>query len=384
MRVSYRLPPEPGGKERHVECLTREQLSRGHEVTLAFRRGRPAPHGATVLALRPTALSRVLGAKSDVLAFAAETAHALRDAGHLDVVHVHGDHVEAAVLGPVCRRLRVPMVLTVHGALTRRHRRFAERALRSVGAFIALGSRTADDLIASGADPRRILTISSGLDLAETSRLRDGSAAREAGLVVSVGALEPVKDHGLLIEAVHELRRTRPGLRLIIAGEGPERSRLRRLARASRAITLAGQLPHEDVYRLVRRAQAFVLASRRLVGKGEGVPTAALEALALGTPVVLSSEASLEPVVTDREAYRTFASGSVAGLVAVLSAVLDDEDSRRRMSVRGRLAVAALDWPAVADAVEHWYQVALNGDSMASHREPMTPLVPRRDGGAGR
>jgi glycosyltransferase involved in cell wall biosynthesis len=360
-RISYRMPPEPGGKERHVECLTREQLRRGHEVVLAFRRGETVPDGAMVLPIRPTGLSRALAVKSDVLAFAAETARALRKADAVDLVHLHGDHVEAAVLGPTCRRLGIPLVLTVHGALTQRHRRFGASALRGVAAFIALGSRTAEDLTAFGADPRRILIMSSGLDIEGIAGFSK-EPVREPGLVVSVGSLEPMKNHALLIEAVHMLRRTRPEIRLLIAGEGPERGRLRRLAGMGTGITLLGQLRRDDVYRLLQRAQLFVLASRRLGGKGEGVPTAALEALALGTPVVVSSEALLDPVVPDRGTYRTFGSGSVDDLVAILGALLDDEQGRQRMSTLGRRAAAALDWPTVAGRVEEWYRVALGGD----------------------
>jgi glycosyltransferase involved in cell wall biosynthesis len=367
VRVSYSVPPEPGGKERHVECLTREQLKRGHEVTLAFRRGDVVPEGATVLPTRPTPLSVALGVRSDVLAFAAEVGRALRDAGPADLVHLHGDHVEAAVLGPVCRRRGVPLLLTVHGAMTRRHRPMARRALRTVDAFIALGTRPHGDLVELGVDPKRILAMSSGLDLEGVSGLRD-PVVRVPGLVVSVGSLDPVKNHELVIEAVNVLRRTRPGARLVIAGEGPERNRLRGLSGTGGAIELAGHLGRNEIYELVRRAQVFVLASRRLESKGEGVPTAALEALALGTPVVLSSEASLDPVVPDHGVYRTFRSGSLDDLVAVLGAVLDDEEGRSRMSEMGMRAVAALDWPVVAGRVEEWCRVALptgsrNGDA---------------------
>ncbi|WP_188192433.1 glycosyltransferase family 4 protein [Nonomuraea sp. SYSU D8015] len=359
VRVSYRVPPEPGGKERHVECLTREQLNRGHEVVLAFRRGKVVPEGAKVLATTPTTLSRALSAKSDVLAFAAEVGRALRSCRTPDLVHLHGDHMEASILGPVCRRLGLPLVLTVHAALSRRHHRFASMALRNVDAFIALGSATADDLVRRGVDPRRIHIASSGLDLRAITSLPQTSSGQQPGLVVSVGSLEPMKNHALLIDAFHVLRATRPELRLVIVGDGPEMNRLRGLAGEGNGVELPGQLPREEVYRLMRRAQAFVLASRRLEGKGEGVPTAALEALALGTPVIVSSDATLDPVIQDREAYRTFTSGSVDQLVAVLGAVLGDEKTRRRMSVLGARAAAALDWPAVADRFEEWYGMAL-------------------------
>ncbi|WP_240134366.1 glycosyltransferase family 4 protein [Streptomyces sp. MUM 178J] len=352
----------PGGLERHVESLTRKQVAQGHQVTMAFRHGSVVPRGATRLPLRATTLSRALAPASDRLAFGAEAAAAVRrlragpGSPGVDLVHLHGDHLDASLLGPVCRRLGVPLYLTVHGALSQRHPRLAAHAFKHVAAFIALGSATAADLVARGVDERRVLTMSSGLELSAMPSPA-GPPPRDPGLIVSVGALDPVKNHGLLIETFHELARTRPTLRLVIAGDGPERDRLARLAAAGPGVELAGPLSRTDVYRLVRRAEVFVLASRRLSGKGEGVPTAALEALALGTPVVVSSEASLEPVVTAGEVYRTFRSGSTADAVRVLGGVLDDEPARNTMSALGARAASALDWSLVAERVENWYRV---------------------------
>ncbi|MGW0751259.1 glycosyltransferase family 4 protein [Streptomyces sp. NPDC002587] len=361
VRVSYRVPPMPGGMERHVELLTRHQVSGGSRVTMSFRHGATVPVGATRLPLRRIPRSRMLGPVSDRLAFATEAAAAIKDLcaarRNVDLVHLHGDHIEAAGLGPVCRRLGIPLFLTVHAALTDRHQWLARRAFRHVKAFIALGSATAADLAARGVDRERILTMSSGLELSAMPSPID-AAAREPGLIVSVGALNPMKNHHLLIEAFHELAHSRPGMRLVIAGDGPERDRLNRLAAAGPGVELVGPLDRQKVYDLVRRAEVFVLASRRLSGKGEGVPTAALEALALGTPAVVSSDASLDPVVTDREAYRVFPSGSKADLVRVLRAVLDDEPGRNRMSELGVRAAAELDWSRVAQRVETWYRAA--------------------------
>jgi glycosyltransferase involved in cell wall biosynthesis len=253
----------------------------------------------------------VLAPVSDRAAFAAEAAATLR---HLclgarslavDMLHLHGDHAEAMWLGPVCQRLGIPLFLTVHGRLADRRQRLTRSAFRHVDAFIALGSGTAADLVARGVCERRILTMSGGLELSRMTSVPD-ARGRERGLIVSVGALDPVKNHSLLIDAFHELVRSRPGLRLLIAGDGPERDRLERLAAQGPGVELAGPLSRQEVCQLLRRAEVFVIASRQLPGKGEGVPTAALEALALGTPVVVSSDTLLDPVVTDRETCRVF------------------------------------------------------------------------------
>ncbi|WP_433240125.1 glycosyltransferase family 4 protein [Streptosporangium sp. CA-135522] len=361
LRIGYRLPPEPGGKERHIERLTREQTVNGHQVIIAHRRGE-APRGVERLPLTPCFAGRLASRKSDVLAFAAECARALRRAQRIDLVHLHGDHREALVLGPAVRRLGVPFVVTVHGALTARHRRAMPWAFRHVDGFIALGARPRDDLLAAGIPARRIRTMSSGLDIAHLDRFR-GRHPVEPGLVVSVGSLAKVKNHSLLIEAFHALRAVLPDARLVIAGDGAERARLHQLAGTGSGIEFTGPISTDQTYSLVSRAQAFVLASRRLPTLGEGIPTAALEALALGTPVIVSSDASLEPVIAGSGAYLTFPSGSAPELVARLRSVLQDEGLRLRLSGAGRQAVTALDWPLVAARVEEWYGELMTGRS---------------------
>ena len=102
--------------------------------------------------------------------------------------------------------------------------------------------------------------------------------------LVSVGRLVPLKGYDLLLRALVPLRRAYPGLHLTILGEGPERAALERLARdlaVADAVTFAGFVDEPLPY--VRAANLFVLPSRY-----DAFSNAALEALACGTPVVLT------------------------------------------------------------------------------------------------
>ncbi|MEU0516477.1 glycosyltransferase family 4 protein [Streptosporangium sp. NPDC006007] len=359
LHIGYRLPPERGGKERYVERLTHEQLLRGHRVLISHRQGR-IPDGAETLSLTPTRASQAISRKSDVTAFAMECARALTHAGRIDVINVHGDHREALALGPAARRLGIPVVVTVHGALTSRHRLIMPWAFRHVNGFIAIGTRPTDDLLRVGIPAQRIRTMSSGLDLTHLAGFRNQGSV-EPGLIVSVGSLEKVKNHALTIRAFRELRIVRPDARLVIVGEGAERAHLQQLAGPGSGIQFTGQISSDHVYSLVSRAQIFVLASARFPTIGEGIPTAALEALALGTPVVVSSDASLDPIIEDRGACRVFRSGSSEELVAHLRSVLEDERSRLHMIERGQEAVSSLDWPLVAARIEEWYETFMIG-----------------------
>ncbi|WP_440100713.1 glycosyltransferase family 4 protein [Streptosporangium sp. H16] len=365
LHIGYRLPPMPGGKERYIELLAREQMLRGHEVVVAHRRG-DIPHGAQALPLARTGASRAVSRRSDVIAFAMECARALRRARRVDIVHAHGDHREALGLGSAARRLGIPLVIHVHGALTVRHRRIMPWAFRHADGFIVSGDRPQGDLLAAGIPDRRMRIVPSGLNLDHLARFRENHPV-EPGLIVSVGSLVGVKNHALTIQAFHRLRAVRPDARLVIAGDGPERARLERLARTGPGVEFAGHIPADGVYSLVSRAQVVVHASHRLPTVGEGIPTAPLEALALGTAVIVSSDASLGTAVADSSAYRVFRSGSVDDLVTHLRSVLDDEALCLQMIERGVRAVSDLDWRVVSGRIGEWYETLIAG------RPPLAP-----------
>lgn len=103
-------------------------------------------------------------------------------------------------------------------------------------------------------------------------------------VIVAAGRLRPQKDFATLIRAFAGVRENREA-RLIILGEGPERTHLEQLARelsVEAQIDLPGFL--DNPYAFMRRATVFVLSSRF-----EGAPNVLVEAMALGTPVVATN-----------------------------------------------------------------------------------------------
>ncbi len=105
--------------------------------------------------------------------------------------------------------------------------------------------------------------------------------AQEIPVILAAGSLEPRKDFATLIRAFAALRQRRP-VRLIILGEGRERSALERLA-ADLGVTRDLRLPgfQTNPYAWMARANVFALTSRR-----EGSGAVLVEALACGTPCV--------------------------------------------------------------------------------------------------
>jgi glycosyltransferase involved in cell wall biosynthesis len=133
--------------------------------------------------------------------------------------------------------------------------------------------------------------------------------------VVAVGRLIPIKGFDLLIDAVGDRAD------VVIIGAGSEHDRLCTRARhRSVALRLPGTVPRSDLPAWLAAADVYVQPSRRLdSGRTEGVPLAALEALAVGAPVIAARSGGLAELGA-RASY--FEAGDVGSLRAALSLAL--------------------------------------------------------------
>jgi glycosyltransferase involved in cell wall biosynthesis len=154
--------------------------------------------------------------------------------------------------------------------------------------------------------------------------------------VLAVGALEPRKLPGALVEA-HALARSR-GLRagLVFAGEGPLRGELER----SQA-TVLGHVSDAMLEALYGGALALACVSRE-----EGFGFTPVEALARGTPVVVADLPVFAETLGDG-ALRV-PPGDADALADALLRLERDEELRRRLVAAGREAVANLSWERAA------------------------------------
>lgn len=359
LRIAQRLPPLPGGEEYHVLELTRRQVAAGHLVRLIFGGGDASEFGGRARRVSGPVVSATADSPIGALGFGL-LASMTPGIGGADVCHVHGDFTDAAFPAVVCRAKRIPSVLTVHGGLNMRYRRVASPIYQGFDRVIALGNPARADLLDHGVRPDRIVAMSSGLNQAlldEAAKIKP-----EAGRIVAVGSLIQMKNFGLLISAFREV--PDPGASLTIVGSGPLADELQRLAGRDHRVHFAGHVDRPTVYQLVARSQVFVMPSRRLEGKGEGVPTALLEAMYLGKDCLVSREAQPRPVVTDTLSYAAFDPESPRDLGQLLRRALEQPDESSRRSERARAAVSHLGWDLVAERVTGIYSAAI-ADSQA-------------------
>jgi glycosyltransferase involved in cell wall biosynthesis len=360
-RVTRRLPPFPGGQEIHVFELTRRQIARGHEVDVWFTEGADVPEGARAHRVAATLLGRPLSGTAASVAYSWRAARGIRREIAPHLVHVHGDSPEAWFGTRAASAHRVPIVMTVHGGMNLRHVRLRRRGMRGIRHFISLGTRVADDLLACGVPAERITVMSSGLDWELIgAHLTAADRGSTPPMMISVGALDLVKNHETVLAAACLAREVHPDLEVVIVGEGPERSRLEALA-AHANVRFTGQIARADVYKLVSEASVFVIASRRLSSKGEGVPTALLEAMGLGRPCVVSTDCTPEAIAaSDSGAYIAADPASPREFANGILRVLGDAEVSTEMSKRAAAAVAELGWDNIASRVEAVYQAVLS------------------------
>jgi glycosyltransferase involved in cell wall biosynthesis len=191
--------------------------------------------------------------------------------------------------------------------------------------------------------PRDIRVIGNGVDLPDV--VADGDH------LVFVGRLKAQKGVEYLIRAVGSADVDTP---VLVVGDGPERDSLESLAdELGVDATFVGEVPPERVTEYLCRGAFFVLPSIR----GEGLPNALLEAMAVGLPVVATDLAGIGDVIEHGETGYVVEPGNVEELSERIRALSHDETARRRMGDAAREYVTERhSWAAITAEIDALYR----------------------------
>jgi glycosyltransferase involved in cell wall biosynthesis len=166
-------------------------------------------------------------------------------------------------------------------------------------------------------------------DVIETLRKRLGIGKSER-VVLSVGRLSREKAHQDLIEACKSLRETKPevAFKLIIVGDGPERSRLEAAVESKESkasVIFTGQV--NDVHSFYAIADVFVLPSH-----SEGSPNVLLEAMAANLPIVATAVGGVPEMLADHESALLVPPNDPPSLATAISSLLGDKVLAQRLA----------------------------------------------------
>lgn len=172
--------------------------------------------------------------------------------------------------------------------------------------------------------------------------------------ILFVGRLEKRKGVNYLLDAFRKLKKDYPGIRLIIVGPGLNlRKRYEIKVRVQRIkdVVFTGGVPYEELPRYYQAADIFCAPA---TGK-ESFGIVLLEAMALGKPIVATSNAGYASVITDGEQGLLVPPRSSKALAQALKRLIDDPALRARLGASGLASVGQYDWPLVARRVMDYY-----------------------------
>jgi glycosyltransferase involved in cell wall biosynthesis len=248
---------------------------------------------------------------------------------------------------------RVPKVLVVHHVHQEIFRKQLPRQLRWLALWlegslmprmyrqtqvVAVSKGTKADLAGLGFDPRRISVVTNGVvppKLPETPRASHAT-------LVCMGRLKPQKSVDVLIRSMPAIIEQIPDLHVDIVGQGPDRTRLERLAWST---GMAGHIRFHGYVRAEVRDQISAEAWVAVCPSAfEGWGVVCMEASARGLPVVASNVAGLREAVRDGETGILFPYGDDSALAEALISLLQDPERRASMGVAGKQWAARHTW----------------------------------------
>jgi glycosyltransferase involved in cell wall biosynthesis len=188
-----------------------------------------------------------------------------------------------------------------------------------------------DRLVESGFSPNRVKVVHNFIDTGAYEPHFRGEG------VVYFGRLVVEKGLESLVRAAKAL----PGVKIMLAGDGPEREHLEALAEelgvksASGNVEFLGYVDRSRLHGIVSATMCVVMPSIWY----ENFPYTVLEAFALGKPVVASKIGGLPEMVTDGETGLLFDPGSQEGLNEALSRLVKDPGLAEEMGRKARKRV---------------------------------------------
>lgn len=354
--------PRTGGIEAQVRGLAVRQAHAGDDVSVITA---TPGHGAAIELLEGVQVTRVTMRLPGDLPLHPRTAHHVEqvlERWRPDVVHVHVGVVSPFAWGALraIRRQALPTVVTVHGVwgpLARPAVRVLEPAVGWSSQHLLL---TAVSSVAASAVARSlgrpVGVLANGIDPAawRGQAPAAASAVEPATLrLVSVMRLAPRKRVGALLRIVAEASEVLAGrvdVRLTVVGDGPERARAERRARARGVrATFTGRLPRAGILAAFAESDVFVQPSVR-----ESFGIAALEARTFGLPVVARSQAGTRDFIEDG-VNGLLAADDAAMAQAVVTLALD-QGLRERIRRENADQPPAQTWDAVLSEAADFYR----------------------------
>ena len=244
--------------------------------------------------------------------------------------------------------LEAPRWSPLHNMITR-------YALARTDHVTATGLHLANATLPYTPESTPVTVVPYGVDLARFQPGPRDAAGEDEVVVGAVARLSPEKGLDVLLRAAARLLDSGTRLRVVLAGDGPEREKLARLAGElgiAASVEFRGEIAHEAVPATLAEFDIFAMPSL-----AEGFGVAAIEASAMTLPVAASRVHGIPDVVDDGRTGILTPPGDVDALAAAIRRLAEDAALRTKMGAAGRALVQErYRWEENAAQMERLYR----------------------------
>jgi colanic acid/amylovoran biosynthesis glycosyltransferase len=286
------------------------------------------------------------------------------------LMHIYFGNTGVHLL-PLIERWDRPCVVSFHGMDVQRretergYEAKLRRLLESVQLVLVRSQSIANRLTDLNCDPQKIRLNRAGIPLEQFSYRQRTIPADGAWLLVQACRLVPKKGLLTALLAFDRLLKTFPKSRFVIAGDGPLRQELGKLAselRIESSVTFTGFLKQAELRELYDRAHLFVHPSELPADSNqEGVPNSMLEAMATGLPVVATNHGGIPEAVTDGVSGFLVPERDDKRLAEAVVTLMSQPDLWLRFGIAASKQVAKeFEQRRQVEALESYYLEAIN------------------------
>jgi PEP-CTERM/exosortase A-associated glycosyltransferase len=312
--------------------------------------------------------------------------HRLREVVNVvkpDILHAHSPVLNAIPALCIGRKLGIPIVYEVRafwedaavdhgtsrewGIRYRLTRGLESHALKRVDAITTICEGLRGDILARGIRPEKVTVIPNAVNVESfsISNTRDGQLAEDLGvagkLVLGfIGSFYAYEGLGILLQALPEMLRSNPDIRVLLIGGGPQERELKDMANQlglEGKVVFTGRVPHEQVSRYYDLIDVLVYPRLPMRLTNLVTPLKPLEAMAQGRLVVASDVGGHLELIQDGKTGVLFKAGDARALASKVLGLISQQDLWPGLRHAARVFVETQrNWPASVARYEVVYK----------------------------
>ena len=359
-RIIEYFPPHVGGMERHGLALTQEQIKLGHEVDVFIG------HGDSKYKMPFQFLP--LYSKARRFWFNLWSYFAVKKnhkKNNYNIIHLHGDFVEAFFGGKFAKKLNIPAVLTIHAGLIKKFLKPKNaRYFSNISKIICVSDEIRQDLENIGIANSKLEVISSGVYLKDfenknQEEIKKISEKYSKPIIISVGNLRKSKGQIYLIKAVEKLKNDFNSATLLLIGDGPDKKYLEDQAKEIPGIYFLGRQEHDKIIKYLYASDIFVLPSINAPNDREGTSTVIMEAMAAGLPVITTKVGGNHILIKEGINGFLVESSNSLELAEAITKLINNREISQKMGTQNLEDIKQKDWPAITKLITQVYESVL-------------------------